>query len=54
MKIRCNSLNKENAELQSQLNIVYKHVEKVHTDNKKIVEKYKELKTVCTVYSLMV
>ena len=50
MKRRCSILNEENVELQSQLNVVYKHVEKIHADNKKMVEKYKELKTVCKVY----
>ena len=45
LKIRYNLLNEEKAELQSQLNVQCK----LRAENKKVVEKYKELKMVCRV-----
>ena len=45
MKIKYNLLNEENDELQSRLDVLYKQA----AENKKVVEKYKELKMVCRI-----
>ena len=54
LKIRHNLLNEENAELQSRLDVQCKQVKQLQAENKKVVEKYKELKMIYRVSSLIV